>query len=483
MDKLKKVIGGGLIAILAAIGGTISKCGDDIVKRGKKIPTQIPKTKPGSTADDIITGLKGANPDPVAVDVIKNHITNPKVSKLFASSVDEMVNYDQALLTGKEEILAKMFERESKLNPGYVKNLPKRFKEEYIDVRNQLSRTFDDKKLLEKFDGDVLNINIKRSFKESVKFAKKNLLPQRLKILDDSPEINDLYSILTGRKLNKEQARLLSILTGRRFLPSTNKYDNYLFAELKNGTFKINTSSSSELYDMDSFSIGLKKYRSPKLRVIYIGKLTPEVASIFSENNIKFVSNFDTIVKGVFDSPKRVKLIFVASTDEQKMSQLFQGASPRKVNKLIDVVNKIKTPSESFPNSEIVEDKRGLSVALTKAKKQGENPIVIFNNIDDKLFHENLSDLGIDHAITCNSFNMKGAKLSNHSTDFIFFDDVVKALQKVPGREAILFEDFMSRFAIEYVECLRDRNVKNAIIAATAIGTPAGVLIYAVVGD
>jgi len=313
------------------------------------------------------------------------------------------------------------------------------------------------------FSNGIYRYPSKNSIRIVLKFKKKYSIPKKLSDLPDIPEFNDLYSLLAGRKLNKMQAKLLSNLTNRNFLASTNKYDSYLYIKYEKGFFTVNTTSSSRVYSPKKISRVLKSKSKANYKVVFDGEIDQRTAMLLSQSNVKFVINFNRMVKGVSDTPKKVKLIFVASKDRETMCNLF-NISQKEVEKLAKTVKKI----EKIPNSKIVSNKADLVSALNDAKNLEENPIVIFNNIDNRLFNEDLGSIGIEEAITCKSFKIVAAKESFQSTDFIFFDDVVNALQKVQSNELLLKDEFWSNFIAEYSNCMEFR--RKITICALIIG-------------
>lgn len=458
---------------------TLKSSGDNVIKILAELGTS-------SVADDFLEQFNSPTIDGIIkrisskkslrIELVEDFAPVTGKNKSFLDAVGESLKYNEPIVIENVDEIRRIHEQEVKYYPSHAKEFTLNLKE-YIEARFELNSVFPNKKLLAKFDGDILNPRKTVPFKTSLEAAKQNLIPERLKNLRDSPEINDLYCILTGRKLNKDQARFLSKSTGRKFLPSTDKFHRHIYLEFKEGTFKLNTPFSSQSFDqIDSFSRQLMKYRNPDTRIIYDGEISPGIISVLRENNFKFVSDFDSVVRAVSQPPKRVKLIFVASgNDIGKMRELFPGVSPRDLRRLMGMVKKA---IDKIPDAETVTSARELKSVLTNSNTLGESPVVVFNNIDNQLFNENISHLGISNAITCNSINIKSPGLSFRSTDVIYFPETVEALIEVYSREKISLEKFWSNFALKYWKHLKVREIEHLVVASTVAGTVVSAVYY-----
>lgn len=368
-----------------------------------------------------------------------------------------------------------------------VYNAEKKSLQAAFGNNHQLVKAYDEGFSNTIFSGTLLNRTGNTLLIESLKEGRKRLLPKQLRNLTghsyDSYAVNDLYALLMGVKLTQKQAVVLSKITKRKIGASSNKYDDYLFisSNFINDTglklanaFNVSTTTTSTIRVPKDIK-ALKSFS--KKGVIVDGKIDHQLAKKLSKSGFKFVSNFERLTSNLTVEPRKVKLIFVASEDQTKLSQLFEVTEDQ-ASDLIQTISKIK----DAPNSVIVDSQEALEKALLEASLNNQEHIVIFNNTEGRIFDKEVRDYNIREVITCNSYTIDNASLNTNSTDFIYVKEVINSLLETHTDESLYPDEFMYKFSLAYNMKLSERSNKTitvtVVVGVTATGGVGAIAYY-----
>ncbi len=385
-------------------------------------------------------------------------------------SVDEIVQLDNELLGDRTNEIRYIVNKYSFQHRTNYEELLVDIFTKYLDDLKSLKIEFGDESIFFKnFEEGFFTVN-KKDFKIEKLHANafNNILPKEVTNLNDDILNNDIIALLVGKKLNSSQAKLLSRMTRRKIKASTNRFDNYLFVK-PTGENKIivNSTNSFNKVAKDNLISVLSKAKKGKFKVIFEGDLTDEMAFQLSRSNIKFIKNVNQTVADISAKPKNFELILVASKKKKKLAKLF-GISRKQAKKMTPKIEKFG----KMQNTSLVEDEMTLRIAIENAENAGKEPVVIFNNIDNKLFDKTVSELQIKNPITCKSYGLEGSHLGFKSTDFIYVEDVLESFSKIHKAKPMTKDELLYKFTIEYdLKLAKRRNLQVTVGVGIGVST------------
>ena len=309
---------------------------------------------------------------------------------------------------------------------------------------------------------------------KALDIAGSELMPAQFKNLDDNPEVNELYGLITGRKLSKKQADALSKVTGRNIPPTSNKYDDYGVVTFQNGRYNF-SNQAGKLYNENYSSLQYLIQNNNVKNLIFDGKLDKDAAYALSRAGVKFSQNLSRFAKNMVNK-KTAKMIIVSGDMISDIASLYKvdQKSARKLKTLLDQAAQI-------PGNVKVKSKKELEAAIASMKSKNIEPVLFFNNDNGSLFNSDVTKYGISETITCNGYSLTGLQKSTVSTDFIYIQEAVSSLAKVQRQDAENLNDFWRNFSTEYASQIEKQNKaeKGVLIVGGIAGTAGvGTVVY-----
>jgi len=399
--------------------------------------------------------FKGANEYNLFLLPVKNGNSVKKIETFHS-----LLQIDKDFVIANPEKIGRIIENEATRDPKNFDVTVKKLFNKYITKRNKIVNQFGkENQLLKDFDNAVFSEKyLKNGFSSSINKGVESLIPEQLRKLENTSAINDLYALLSGRKLNEKEAELLSELTGRIFKATKNNYDNFIYIKKLTGDhIVLNTTQSTNVLSKNNFIDFLMSLRKGgQKKIVVDGKIDDYFACQLCKADIKFVRHFNTLIDDVTEKPMKTKLIFIASKNKQILGELFETKG---TDELMEIVYK----AEHIPNSVIVDNKELLLNEISAAEKNNEKVILIFNNKDAKLFDVKIDDYKFKHIITCNSYKIRG-NFSYSSTNYLNFKDIVESLSESYTGEVQNTDDFFFSLSEIYDKKIGMRNYRNAMI-------------------
>lgn len=106
--------------------------------------------------------------------------------------------------------------------------------------------------------------------------------------------------------------------------------------------------------------------------------------------------------------------------------------------------------------------------AILESKNCGNLPVIVFNNIDNKLFGRAIESFNVQDFITCKSYGLQMRSQNHMTTDFIYFEDFTASVEKVLASLPDDAEQFWHQFSVEYGNRLAKR--QNNLTVTVVIG-------------
>jgi len=280
--------------------------------------------------------------------------------------------------------------------------------------------------------------------------ARELLIPKELQEIPNLDyEIKaELYGLFKGLKLNGEQAKALTAITKTYIMPTHSRFNDYIILEPKSDKrFKIfSTQVIKEVSENNLFSeinIG------SEMKIIFKGDVTKTFIDQCNEKGISIIYHFDSFLKNLSISSENIKFIYVASKDKTQLRSLFDPKGKYDESAIVSLLSTVKQ-LDMNSYSEIVETEESLLKTVHKIKESGNVPIVVFNNLDNKLFNKEISDIGINDFITCNSFEIPNIDQSTITTNFIYFKELVQSIKEAKSISNIKGDEFWLNLATNY---------------------------------
>jgi len=173
-------------------------------------------------------------------------------------------------------------------------------------------------------------------------------------------------------------------------------------------------------------------------------------------------------------SIEKFRLIYVISTDPGINKDLFEVTD--------EVAADIASYGNRINDNQYVwnvDNESQFRSALSQCREKNETPILVYHNKEDgKIFSSSLSELGIEHAITCNNYKNVNDTYFN-TTDFIDLFTLFKLTLKNYNQDNLF--DFFQMFSSDYCRILeRDKNIKATVYVTLGIGGGVGSVYIAV---
>lgn len=384
---------------------------------------------------------------------------------------EAIVKMDKSLEGQKEYILFRVL-----ITPEHeLVNLQQSFSR-YVVLRKKIASAFGERSpMVLKFESDVFYLR-HTPFDDCVKRATNNLVPKQLDLIPNNTADNEIYALLTGNKLNNNQAEVLSKITGRNFSASTNRFDDCILIQSnENGRFVVSTTST--IKEVKGFENTLSNLNARGKKIIFNGKIDENGAKYLNTKKVYCITEYSTFIRSTYRQVKEVEVIYIASTEEKELVGLFD-ISPYQAKLLAKKFNEIA----GLPRTKIVSTKEMLRYELAMGRYKDRHVIVIFNNSEGTLFNESIANFNIENAITCNSYTISGNQFTWQTTNHVYISDAIKSLTEVTKLGQQSLDEFYSRFAINYNVLLANRtNSLNYATVGVASGTTAtvsGVIYY-----
>jgi len=388
----------------------------------------------------------------------------PKVSdNTFITEIEHVPSINN--FSTNEHFLKDFFTKNSRFSESEKKLLSKNLQQNSEQTIKQLIQYETDVKKLNNAFGkdDKLLIEYHNSFKTNFNHlkARQALLPENLLNLPNNSKSYQLYSLFKGIPLDRQQADLLSKLTNKVITPLPDRYKNYVLLEQKEHNIIIKTAKSMRILERGEFINNLEINRESQ--IILDGDFDENLIKYFSDKGVKYVRTAQSLVKNVNIETDKLNFIYVASKDKTTLKNLFQ-ISDEQSDEMINILEKI----ELNPQSNLIDNESDLMQAILESKNCGNLPVIVFNNIDNKLFGRAIESFNVQDFITCKSYGLQMRSQNQMTTDFIYFEDFTASVEKVLACLPDDVEQFWQQFSVEYGNRLAKR--QNNLTVTVVIG-------------
>lgn len=285
--------------------------------------------------------------------------------------------------------------------------------------------------------------------------------------------ITDLLSLHYGQSINSNQIEALIKVTGRKFNPQSNKYNDVILLTPDLSTITVSSKIRKKSYNIEDLNSIINEFSFKNKKIFIDSKyLDDNLVSWLNKQgvsvvyDIKKLSSFENTIG-------KVKPIFVSSSKQEIVEQLFENSS-----KTDEIIALTKDFIE-LKNGIVVENEEQLSKYL-KSLKSDEIPLVIFNNGSEGImFNTPFDPNELKFGISCNTY--KYSSYFNKTTDFIDLKCVLNAIienQIKYGKNSTKMDEYIYTFQDIYTKCIKVKN--NKIKAGLLIvgGSIAGGITY-----
>lgn len=309
---------------------------------------------------------------------------------------------------------------------------------------------------------------------KNLSYARQSLVPEELRSLPNSLRVNEIYGLLVGQRINRAQGKVLTQIT-QRVIPATpERFDNYVIVDVSNKSTIIRTTSS--ILEGTASVLFTKIELGKFSRVIVKGSLRKELIEYFSKKGVQFIRSYDSFTNDLTVHSEKIRFLYVISKKKEKLRELF-NTSKGQLSGLLKIVDKI----ESNDFSKIVDSEDQLLEALKHSRRKMETPIVVFNNIDNRIFGKTPTMLKFSDFITCHSHDITLTEFKHLTTDFIYLEDLVQSIAFAKTQNVITADEFWFEFAKKYNQLLKKRRnfetTVTVVIGSSIVGA-GGFAIY-----
>ncbi len=193
---------------------------------------------------------------------------------------------------------------EKKILQGWSNSLPKEAKGSFAKHVLQFGKDLSGLDQVFTNDDQVEN-DYKDSFLAtgSLTEAGNAIVPQELMALSSADKRNELFGLLKGMKITKEQAEILSRITKRSLVATPRKYDNYVLVERKGKVFIVKTTSG--IFQKRLINIFDETQVSESTTVVLIGQAESTIFMLCTRKGVSDIQRYDSYMdyleKGAFE--------------------------------------------------------------------------------------------------------------------------------------------------------------------------------------